>query len=369
MTDFVQRTCTEFGEDGQVMENSDRSKRTLLPFAEFRDADAYVLLGPPGAGKSKTFEQEAACLKACYVTARNFTTFDDRPEWHNTTLFIDGLDERRAGSPNGSTPLDEIRGKLDRLGRPRFRLSCREADWFGANDRESLKAVSRDGQVVVLRLDPLTDENIHKILRDNLEVDDPEKFVREASQKGLEALLANPINLEMLVVAVRGGEWPETRIQTFDMACRTLLREHNKEHQVAKPDSVAISDLLDAAGRLCAVQLLTGGAGYALPGTESDHEYLGLEQISDEGQKILRHVLGTKLFTAPSEGRATPVHRQVAEFLAGRYLAGLIESGLPVRRILALMTGDDGGVVSEMRGLSAWLASHSKTSRTGNHRA
>ena len=88
-----------------------------------------------------------------------------------------------------------------------------------------------------------------------------------------------------------------------------------------------------------------------------------MKQISGEDQEVLRYVLGTKLFEAPSEGRAAPVHRQVAEFLAGRYLAGLIEKSLPVRRILSLMTGDDGGVVSEMRGLSAWLASHSPTSR------
>ena len=365
MIDFVPRTCTEIGEDGQVKQNPDRSKRTCLSFEEFRDTDAYVLLGPPGAGKTEVFKQEADCPKARRVTTRDFITFDDQPEWHNTTLFIDGLDEKRAGSPDGRTALDGIRKKLDRLGRPRFRLSCREADWFGANDRDKLKAVSRNEQVTVLRLDPLTDENILKILRDNPKVDDSEKFVREARQKGLETLLTNPQSLSMLVDAVAGagGDWPETRIQTFDMACRTLLREHNQEHQVAKPDSVAISDLLDAAGRLCTVQLLTGGAGYALPGTESAHEYPGLEQISVGDQKVLRYVLGTKLFTAPSEGRAAPVHRHIAEFLGGWHLASLVENGLPVGRILALMTGDGGGVVSEMRGLSAWLTSHSKTSR------
>ena len=364
MPDFVLRTCTEFGEDGQVRKNADESDRTCLSFEEFRAADAYVLLGPPGAGKSKTFEQEAACLKACYVTARDFITFDDRPEWHNITLFIDGLDEKRAGSPDGRTPLDEIRKKLALLGRPRFRLSCREADWFGANDRDNLKAISCDGKIAVLRLDPLTDEDVHKILRDHLEADDPETFVREARRRGLETLLANPKMLEMLVEAVRGGEWPSTRKQTFDVACRTLLREHNQEHRVAQPVNVDISVQLDAAGRLCAVQLLTGGAGYALPSTESNYEYPGLEQVSGEDQEVLRYVLGTKLFVAPSEGRAAPVHRHVAEFLGGRYLAGLVENEMPVGRILALMTGDDGGIVSELRGLSAWLAANSKTSRT-----
>ncbi len=366
MPDFVRRTCTEFGEDGQVKKNADGSERTCLSFEEFRDTDAYVLLGPPGAGKSKTFEQEAACLKTDPpVTARNFITLgvDKHPEWHNTTLFIDGLDEMRAGSFDGRTPLDGIRKKLDQLDRPRFRLSCREADWFGANDRDNLKAVSRNGQVVVLHLDLLTEADIIKILRDNLEVDDPEKFVGEAHQRGLGTLLTNPQSLSMLVKAGAGGDWPETRMQTFNMACRTLLREHNQDHRVAKPDNIDISHLLDAAGRLCAVQLLTGGAGYTLPGTESEHEYPGLEQISGENQEVFRHVLGTKLFTMPPEGPAVPVHRHVAEFLAARYLADLIENGLPVGRILALMTGDDGGVVSELRGISAWLAAHSKTGR------
>ncbi len=362
MTDFVRRTCTEIREDQKGDAKTESSSRSLQ---EFRDADAYVLLGAPGAGKTTTFKQEAARSKAHRVSARDFITFDDRPEWHNTTLFIDGLDEIRAGSTDGRTPLDSMRGKLEQLDCSRFRLSCREADWFGANDRDNLKAVSRNERVTVLRLDPLTEADILKILRDNLKVDDPEKFVSGAHQRELETLLTNPQSLSMLAKAVTGAgaDWPKTRIQTFDMACRTLLREHNQEHRVAKPVNVDISVLLDVAGRLCAVQLLTGSAGYALPGTESDHECLDLEQISGADQEILRSVLGTKLFSTPSEGHANPVHRQVAEFLAGRHLAGLIEKGLPVGRILALMTGDGGGVVSELRGLSAWLAAHSKTGR------
>ena len=60
----------------------------------------------------------------------------------------------------------------------------------------------------------------------------------------------------------------------------------------------------------------------------------------------------------------TPVHRHIAEFLAGRYLSGLIDDDLPVRRVLALLTGADGRTISVLRGVAAWLAAHCKTART-----
>jgi len=64
-----------------------------------------------------------------------------------------------------------------------------------------------------------------------------------------------------------------------------------------------------------------------------------------------------------AEGRFTPLHRHLAEFLAGRYLARLIGDGLPALRVLALITGEDSIVVTEQRGLSAWLAAHSGKAR------
>ena len=145
---IVPRTCTEVAED---------SGGTACPLESFRESAAYVLLGAPGAGKTKAFEREAALQGGYYARARDFATFDDRPEWHGTTLFIDGLDESRAGSLDQRTPLDHIRSKLYDLGSPSFRLSCREVDWFGTADQSSLNAVSPNGRVRVLRLDPLSD--------------------------------------------------------------------------------------------------------------------------------------------------------------------------------------------------------------------
>lgn len=213
MTYFAPRTCTEVVESakGPEPENSSR------PLEDFRSTDAYVLLGSPGAGKTEAFKEEARREGNCYVTARDFNT-DNKPKWHDTTLFIDGLDEVRAGATDGRTPLDNIHTELDQLGRPRFRLSCREADWFGANDRDRLKAVRHDGKVTVLRLDPLSENHIREILRVNFGIEDADGFVESAREKGIDGLLANPQSLKMLAVAGAGVTWPKTRLQTFDLA-------------------------------------------------------------------------------------------------------------------------------------------------------
>ena len=360
MTCIVPRSCREVsGSD-----SPGGSQPPAQPVETCEDEAAYVLLGPPGSGKTTVFEHEAKRLGGICVTARDFLTFDDKREWRDTTLFIDGLDESRAGTADGRTPLDSIRAKLDRMGRPRFRLSCREADWFGANDSDHLKSVSPDGSVTVMRLEPLSGDDARKILLANLGIEDPDDFIASARDRGLQGLLVNPQSLRMLAIAVGSdSDWPKTRMKAFDMACRALLQEHNEDHRIAQPDRGGVSDLMHACGKLFALQLLTGSAGYSRSGNGSEQDFLGLDQVAGEDPAILRSGLQSKLFESPTQHLAVPVHRQIAEFLAARFLAGLVGDGLPVGRILALMTGHDGVVVSELRGLSAWLAAHSKVSR------
>ncbi len=178
-------------------------------------------------------------------------------------------------------------------------------------------------------------------------------------------MLKGPQSLEMLADAVADSGWPSTRKETLALACRRLLFENNPEHPLACGRVDGSPRLLHMAGQLCALQLLAGKAGYTgLHVSPEGHEYLDLAQVGGKHEKTLRRVLGTKLFVAPSAGCFAPVHRQVAEFLGGRYLAACIQDeGLPLGRVLALMTGRDARVVSELRGLAAWLAAHSISSR------
>ena len=360
MTYFAQRTCTVINEDN----SEERSKSSSSPLTDFADTSAYVLIGEPGAGKTTAFKCEADSHGGAYVTARNFLTLPAKPEWHGKVLYIDGLDETRAGSTDGRTPLDQIRHKLHQLGCPKFRLSCRWADWFGSNDREHLKDVSGDGQVTVLRLNPLSKQDIKDILFKNFNIKDTDGFIADARERGIDALLKNPQTLEMLAEAVSEDKWPKTRKETFELACRKLLTEVNDEHSIAKPHNISFEKLFDTAGRLCAVQLLTGSAGYTLLGKAiPDEDYPTPEEVKSDKEGDVRHVLSTRLFAGSLEGRLVPTHRQISEFLAARYVAGLIDEDLPLGRVLALITGFDDEVLSQFKVFIAWLAVHSKSSR------
>ena len=136
---------------------------------------------------------------------------------------------------------------------------------------------------------------------------------------------------------------------------------------------------------MCAVQLVAGVAGFAVTENVRSDDYPAFDACCQgrdgphaagwhAGVRVgpLRAVLATKLFTAHATGRFGPVHRHVAEFLGGRYLARLsgdnglhhgATHGVPFRRVVAMMTGCDDMVVTALRGLSAWLAAQSRIAR------
>ena len=221
----VDRTCTEARSAGDDKARVSESR----PLKEYRDFPAYVLLGDPGAGKTTAFdiEREALADGACLVDARDFIAFDpeDHPEWCGKTLFIDALDEVRAGGGDARTPFDAIRGRLEKLGRPRFRLSCREADWLGENDRTRLASVTpQDSPVTVLHLDPLKRADAARILAARADIADARGFIDEAALRGVAALLENPLTLRLLAdVLSREGQWPRSRAELFEQASLLLL--------------------------------------------------------------------------------------------------------------------------------------------------
>ena len=354
---LVERTVSSWQDDRWVSEGKKLS--------EFHSATAYVLLGEPGIGKSTAFEEEAQNNGAAKeVTARRFISrsLGAHPEWRDAILFIDGLDEVRAGGGDLREPLDSLVCRLEKLGNPRFRLSCREDSWLGHGDLRELTSATIGEEVHLLRLDPLTEQDIHRILA-AAGVPDPDGFCWQATNRGLESFLNNPLLLDILIKANQSGSWSEGRLATFDRACQTLATETNREHLDARDGYPFPADeVVLAAGRLCSILLLCGNSGWSRRGP-GDAEFPPLSEAG-EGQSLLKLALDTKLFEGDVETGRRPRHRQIAEFLAAGFLDRAIrDRGLPASRVLAWMRGIDGMVVPDLRGVSLWLAARNAAFR------
>ena len=213
-------------------------------------------------------------------------------------------------------------------------------------------------------MEPLNWADILSILCDSLGVSRPGDFVMRARQAGLGSLLHNPQSLGLLARAVNQGDgWPASRLEVFELACREMAGESNLEHQFAAQTSPSIDMRIDCAGRLCALLLISDKAGYSLDAQGPGEDWIPRIPCGGEDHQDLRAAVSSKLFRADPERCFSPVHRQIAEFLGAKHLARLIGNRLSPRRVLALMTGGDGVAVTALRGLSAWLATHSEPVR------
>jgi hypothetical protein len=353
----------------EVTDEKDRGDAPVATVDLVRGEYAYILLGDPGLGKTTVFTQEAQAIGERIIRARDFIGLEHDPEiYSGRTLYIDGLDETRAGTQDGRSVLGQICAKLAKLGVPRFRLSCREADWLGSSDKTSLaRILGSNGLLRVYRLMPLRDSEVATLLRDAFSVSDPKQFVKRAEEMGLDALLQNPQTLKMLAKAVASHEtWPDSRIKAYELACETLVTERNPEHNAAKRKSwPSTPTLLDAAGLICTVYLLANRSAIQFVATETDEaSALLVREMKNDETLPLAQCLETNLFVAIGESEWIPAHRSVAEYLAARYLSQRIANGLPINRIASLMFGADGGVITSLRGLNAWLATCSPLART-----
>ncbi|MXW61711.1 MAG: hypothetical protein F4003_08015 [Acidimicrobiaceae bacterium] len=221
--------------------------------------------------------------------------------------------------------------------------------------------------MTTLSLEPLNRSAVREYLESEPYVDDPAAFISEIVANGLEFMLDNPLLLRMLIASASDTRSiPSSREKVFERACRTLATEHNESHpQSAMPRSP--ETVLAAAGLLFAVQLLASKDGYARNSAYAEVGFVPLSEVRSEvnDNSASEDALSTNLFTGTAEQHLVPVHRQVAEYLGASHLAGLIGRGdLSAGRVCGVLTSPlDGKVVTDLRGLAAWLGSLSAPAR------
>ena len=325
--------------------------------SSLRDRPHVVLLGEPGSGKSTVSAREAAAAGVAAVTVRKL--LKRGPPADGTTLFIDALDEFR--SDGSSDKIHDLADAIEKAGSERWWLTCRAEDWRKLGDLAVLDEVVAGRPITVVRLQSLNAEEQAAVLGAMGETD-PAAFLDKARRLGAEGLCGSPLSLKLLKRAVQmDGTWPKTRFDLFDLATLQLAGEHDPMRRTSM-NRPAPEILREAAGRAFLVQLASGARGIWRSNVEPEEE--GLVRGFDLGidQAVLKATLDTALFAG--EGEAfDPIHRSVAELLAARALAEAVigvagQAALPLRRALALITTDDGGPPTELRGLFGWFGVH-----------
>lgn len=340
---------------------SDKEPGPAVPLASLRTIQAYVLLGEPGMGKSFSFAQEVEAIgdSAKLMSIADFLhmTQSEAILAKDQVLFIDGLDESAELSP-----IQKIRTQLDALDWPKFRISCRSADWHGEDQLKKLHPPSGDAPIAY-ELVAFSDADIQRMLKEVHSIPDANAFLSRADEYGMRSMASSPHGLALLVRALEGDNGTKvaklSKTDIYDRACRSLATEDNETHAaVHKPDA---RNILTTCEQLFALMLLAGQDGVSARDSNSigiqRGRYLGPTAYNIDVAK-LRTATRSSLFRTAVAGnlpKFAPAHRTIAEFLGARWLAARIDSGQSKRRLMRLLAHNE-RIGTNLRGLVGWLA-------------
>jgi len=346
----------------EVIEGANDDQDAIQRVSDLRPYPFVVLLGEPGIGKTTVLECEAAKEGVPVLKVRALITGARTSP--RGTLFLDALDEYRAdGQPRDK--VDSLASAIIATQAARWRLSCRSEDWRKGSDMESIRKTTAGTPIVVAHLLPLDRSEAMTVLT-VLGEGDPETFLGKAESLGATGFIENPLSLRLLHTAVAdGGVWPSTRYDLFAAAVRRLAFEYNDDYK-RQDDRHEPNEILDAAAQACLHLLISGAraiwrsAGVP-PGGADARAYIAGNDLGVD-RALVNDMLDTPLFRGEGE-TFEPMHRTVAEYLAGKALARAVagsatRAALPLSRAVAMITDAAGLPPTELRGLYAWFAVH-----------
>ena len=293
-----------------------------------------VVLGEPGAGKTRLFEELGRRVGGSPVTALRLihSKTPERLVRVTTPFLIDGLDQAIA-SREGEA-VDAVLSQLEAAGSREFIISCRAREWQARTVTAMRQAF--DGDPSVFELEPISRSDAEDFLRGSFPAADAEGVLRHLERHGLANLYENPLMLRLVgTLADTGAELPRTRGGLLDRVCSVLWPERDEDRFDNHLSRLTEEQVLSSAGAIMAGLLSAGAEAVRLEGPPQDGE-LGIADFrylpDTEGA---RPVLSSKLFQGAGVGRAVPIHRIIAEFLAARWLAKRCDTPRVQRRLLA----------------------------------
>ena len=365
-----------------------RAYTNPLEWGAVLERNCVVVLGEAGTGKTTEFELQrdriiASSGYAFFVCIEELAQRELRntltpsegrlmDEWVEKEapgfFFLDSLDEAKLKGSSLTTALKcWLRAVGDHQKRARLFVSCRVSDWLARTDLQALLEVfpadSDHGEAdpgtgpFVVQLAPLTDKQIHQ-LANHLGVPDVRAFSAAIAESNAAIFADRPQDIEWL-----GSYWARHKeIPSLRKVLEFNTQEKLKEKS-DRPTQLSQERTRTGAQSLAGVSLFTSRRFFTTP--------CGHLNISNDAAIDPRAVLGSwsddeisqlltrAAFDPATYGRVRFHHRTMREYLAAKWLLGLIDGGLPRRKLEAALfpTTPTGRIVpAHLAATAAWMA-------------
>ena len=328
---------------------------------------AVVMLGAAGAGKTteaaRLADQERASGASVHEWrlaefAETSTQLADhlarlaKNANERTVFYLDALDEAMIPARRCWLAIKHwVTGELQDTG-ALIRITCRSAVWPSALT-QVIREFAGDQSFASALLHPLDDDDIltaaasHGI--------DPVAFLDRIHSSGARSLAGQPLSLRMLMRLHQSRHGlPASLKDLFEKGLQLLVSDPLERREIDTQNPLSPPALLEAAERLACYMVLSGRETVHL-GDEPPPNQLSLHDLSGKvTPEELRAIglSGISDSTSPASFRFG--HRQFAEYLAGRRLAGL-----PAHQARAFLAGPGGwnnGVAGPLRETAAFTA-------------
>lgn len=306
--------------------------------------DVIVILGSPGSGKTsilKSFNNKNKELST-FIKVKEFLKFDIP---NNEILLLDGLDEYRSLENDKVFVVTELGNKLSKLKYKKVVISCRELDWYGDTDKNSLMSQIQTNVSIYKVCSLSHQEKIE--LSSLLNISSYESFISKYDEYGF---LDNPQLFTMIADIDKKENKSDikTKKELYSEYIR-LSREKNETRNLNKVDDLSEEERFKYAGYLACFYLFSA--------VESFSEEL-LDSISLEDTNISKNKLNQVIKTNIFDGDRRFIHRSISEFLAANFLYKFTKNKdenffeyikeLFIRR---------NRIPTELRGTYAWICS------------
>ncbi|WP_050436788.1 NACHT domain-containing protein [Mannheimia granulomatis] len=323
-------------------ENKEFTETELLSLNQ----KVIIVLAEPGAGKSCLLEKLATSLGVQKSTANIFIHLN--PE-KSSCIVIDAFDELVKVDQSAAT---KVLVMAKNTSADRIIFSSRSSEWSESYTRTCKTLFGEEP--LILYLKPLNQQEQKEIFSSCYPKENAEKFLQESQKIELTPLLSNPLFLKLFAKAyIENNQHFESRYSAFKLSIEGLAKEANPSYSSTLSSTRKIDLVEDIFCKL----MLSGSEGIGVDDISSNLFFPNLKDLNKDLN--ITQILSTQFFI-PGEatGQHRPVHRIVAEYCAGNYLAKRLTAmtnRLSLNKILSIIAPNN-VVRDELRGLFAWIA-------------